>query len=55
MWKLLFFVLLNGQPQLGLVDVDDLESCKAKALEMIEVAKKHDLTLAVRCVQIKVT
>ena len=55
MWKLIFFVLINGQPLLDMRDTDGQADCHAKAVQMIEVAKKHDFPLAVRCVEIKVT
>lgn len=54
MWKLLFFFFINGQLNLGLLDVNDLEDCKAKAAEMMQIAEKKQIPLAVKCVQIKI-
>lgn len=55
MWKLLFFVVINGQPHLGLIDVDSQAACHQKAMQMLEVANKQEVPLAVRCVEIKVS
>lgn len=54
MWKLLFFVLINGQPYLDVRDTNGPADCQAKAEQMIEIAKKEGFPLAVRCVEIKV-
>ncbi len=55
MWKLLFFIFINGQPTLGIIDVKDKEDCHDVAEQIIAMAVKDNLRVALKCEFIKIT